>query len=272
MSETAQVTQVVYKKNALDNEKLSLRAKNNVGGNARLLFSINKNNPRFTVFTGDPSDFSEEDKYGRIFAAMDAVTTQALLDKLIEIANGEPGEKVTVICRRPVRDSEARPPELEVASKILVDKDEAGITGITILERNKSTIRFPFIISEFHDFLSSDNKPMTAAQSSRIAALSYAKLLLSLIPTILVDEFHDFTAEKKAERDAKGQSNQGGGYRNNQGGGYRNNQGGGYRNNQGGGYKSQGSQGGGYKNNYQKPQQQQRDTQNDSFGEDDISF
>jgi len=210
---------IEYKKNVFDNDKLHLRVKNSSGKFAKFSFSVFRNNPRFTVFTGEQSDITPEDPYGRINAAMDILSLRAFIEYIKKAATSRDPVEFKLLCKRPVRNEAGEITSIEGGTEAVVGKDSTGMTYIAIREEGRSFIKFPFQFSDFHAIVKSDGTPLSEQEASSLVAMSYANLLVEILPLVAYHEYHEYTTEDKRQankrayppkpRPANGQQRQG---------------------------------------------------------------
>lgn len=222
------------KKNALDNRKLNLTAKNEQGKMASLIWGLYSNNPRITVYTNIEGDKDN----GRVSANMDTPTFYSFL-VLLRMAikfrptENEPEKKWKVENMRPnFKPGGGRPDGYVTESELWVGKDREGCVWMCVTAYNRPRVKFVFGSSEYHNIFHGTGEQFSKAESSVLAAEGYADLLAPMLANLQVTEWIE--PQPKGDRQGGG----GGGYRggnNSGGGGYRNNNGGGNSNSGGGG-------------------------------------
>lgn len=228
-------------KNALDNRKLNLTAEcpSAPGRKSSLIWGAHKGkngeiNPRITVYTNDPNDNGEKNGYGKIMAAMDLPVFYALLQKLKELANMPEGQekRYKIENKNFIFPGGKRSAEPVMVSETFFGRDKEGNVWISIVDKNKDRpkIKFCFAPPDFHHFVNADGTPLTTAETSRLFALGYVRLLELAVAQISVDKYEDIPTPPRDGGGNGGRGNYGGG---GNGGGY--NRGGGAKPDSGGG-------------------------------------
>lgn len=198
-------------KTILDNPKLRLVAPNAKGKMASLSFqNTPAGNPRIVVWTNDPDDTQD---YGKITAAMEPKTFFALM-QLIRTAANAPGEYREKIDNMHNWVGGQRSDKPQTVNSTIVSKDTEGVIYITISAPRRPNIKFPFMQDDYHHFVKSDGSPLEKAEVSKRLALSWVKMLESLMSILMVQQY--VHPEKK---DNKGGGNRTGGNFNRGGGG-----------------------------------------------------
>ena len=208
-------------KNALDNRKLNLSAPTpgHQGKRASLIWGLYSNNPRLTVYTGDPNDQDASKGYGKITANLDAPVFFAFL-QLLEMAvdPATPNDwKAKIENKNFIFPGGKRSEAPVVVSELFVGKDKDGVVWISIVDRNKDRPRIKFVIggNDFHRFLHSDGTPFTDAETSVLFAKGYIKLLQEMMGNLLCSLWVE--PEQRPQQNNRGGNGGGGGY--NRGGG-----------------------------------------------------
>ena len=223
----------VYPKNALNNEKLTMWAPspNAPGRNARLEYSLMENCPRITVFTGDPSESSKENNFGKIYGAMDPQSFYIFMTLLEQAANSKEEFKTKIENKGYTFFGGKRSETPVVLSETIVGRDKDGIVWMSVVSPNRPRIKFPFSISEFHTIVRGDGSQPTAPEISSMVAKATVKILQSLYPLVMSKEYVDTYALRKAKKEAK-TGGYGGGYNSGQSGGGNKPAGGGFDDNE----------------------------------------
>jgi hypothetical protein len=228
-------------KTIIDHWGLKLTAKPINGSTRRpsLGVSVYKNEPHFIVYTNVEGD---KDK-GKIEAKTDVTTFLSSIAALRKIIKGPSDNRITIELKQfrflgGGRKSET--PMLD--TKIVVGKDTNGVVFIAVVswDKDRPTIRFPFVPSNHSNFLNTQGEPLSEAEVSEMRAEAYCDLMTELVPSMLRTHYVE---EPRKDPNA-----------NQQGGGNR------------GSYSNQSNQGG-YQTNAPK---QSSGFDSDSFTDDDI--
>lgn len=193
------------KKIALDNNKLSLTTPSPVDPKAKskLVWGFHNNNPRITVYTGDPSENNEKTGYGKIVANLDTPTLFAFFH-LMEIAvKAEPGYKAKIENKNFTFFGGKRSDHPVVLTELWVGKDKDGCVWMSVTARDRPLIKFTFAPTDFHNLFHGDGAPMSKGETSVIYATGYLAILKRLFAHISVTEFVEPIVNKP--------NNQGGG-------------------------------------------------------------
>jgi hypothetical protein len=220
------------KKNALDNTKLKMSAPTpgHQGKYANLVWGLYSNNPRITVYTGDPNDAGEQNGWGKISANLDAPIFFAFLKMLHDVIDAPPDTKNKIENKNFIFPGGKRSEKPVVTSELWVGKDKDGIIWISVSARDRPKIKFNFNKSDFHEFYHGNGEPYTPAESSAVYARGYITLLEGLMTTML--DNHWVEPPPRDPPGGGGQRGGGGGYG---GGGGQRSGGGGYGGGSGGG-------------------------------------
>ena len=200
------------KKTALDNNKLTLSAPSPVSGGstAKLAWGLHNNNPRITVYTGDPSE-KDNDKanYGRIQAHVDLPVLYAFFDVLENMTKSttELNTKIKLENKNFTFFGGKRSDYPVVQSELWCGKDKEGIVWMSITAKDRPTVKFSFIPSDFHNYYLGDGSAMSKAEVSCYYARGFISVLRSLYANLAVTEYVDLQALKNEK-----QGGQGGGF------------------------------------------------------------
>lgn len=179
------------KKNALDHRKLNLTAPcpTAQGKYSALIWGVYSNNPRLTVYTGDPEDASERTSYGRITANLDTPTFFAFVEMLEAAAKSQTEIKQKIENKNYTWFGGKRSERPAVVSDLWVGKDKDGCVWISVLAENRPKIRFIIKPSEFYSLYHSDGTPFTKGEESSLYALGYCSILRNMVSNVLVNEY-----------------------------------------------------------------------------------
>jgi hypothetical protein len=186
-------------KNALDNNKLSLSVKcpGDDSKWSNLVWGLYANNPRITVYTGDPKDTGESNGYGKISGNVDVPNFFMLIHgirEMIKVPVTAPVDerKFRLECKNFIFPGGKRSEQPVVVSEIYVGKDDNGLLWISVASTTKGRprIKFPFLPqSRFHRYVHGDGSEFPIAKVSEWCAAAYADILTELMPTMLADNY-----------------------------------------------------------------------------------
>lgn len=174
-------------KNAVDNKKLNLTAFwGEPSKKASLVWSLVSNNPRIIVYTNEPDVPSEKAK---INANLDLPVFFTFLEVLNRIIEG-PNDKQEIIRNKNfIFPGGKRSEKPVVVSELHCGKDSDGVVWMGLVAKDSPKIRFPFAVSDFHQFMHADGTPYSKAENSVVAARGYMKLLQLLMTQVAVDTY-----------------------------------------------------------------------------------
>lgn len=254
------------KKNALDNEKLSLRAdlpgSNNI--KSRLVWALVNNNPRVIVYTNDPQERDDKSHYGRITANLDAPAFFSFLQLFERVIQAKEEIKFKIENYGHQWENDQKSEERSLLSELWLGKDREGIVWLSVVAANRPKIKFPFTFPDYHSLYHGDGTVFTESESSVLVAKAWLGILQSVYAELLVSEYSDTprpSAQRSGGYQKGGNYNRGGqgqgGSNYNRGNNYNRDGGGnnqrGNWNRDGGGYNKGGYNKGGYqKGGYQK--------------------
>lgn len=185
-----------YKTNALDNEKLRLRTKNSQGKFANAHVSVVRNNPRITVFTGEPELITEENKYGIIVCPMGVVDFEIFIDTLRRVIASRDTQEFKFGCKTVDRNSDDKIVSIIEYSVIHVGRDNNGIY-LKFSTPTYDGIRFDFEMSDFHYIVKPDGTSLSKSESSQIVASSWMKAIDKLVSQVIATNYYEYTREEK---------------------------------------------------------------------------
>lgn len=180
------------KKNALDHRKLNLFTPCPAAPEklATLIWGIFSNNPRLTVYTGDPSDNSEQNGYGRISANLDTPTFYAFIRLLEKVANSDKPMKDKIQNKNFAWINNQRAEHPTIVSNLWVGKETDGQVWIGVFADGRPEIKFHILPSDYHSFYHGEtNTPFAAGEVSQLYALGYCDLLRNMVSDILVNDY-----------------------------------------------------------------------------------
>ena len=211
-------------KNALDNQKLKLQAKNEQGKNANLSWNLFSNNPRVTVWTGVDGDKDN----GKITGAFDTFGFYQFLEGLRMAIAFQPTEgakefRNKVELMRPnFKPGGGRPDGVIKASEVWYGKDAEGVVWLSLCAYQRPMIKFILVPNEYHQFRHSTGEALSAGEASaRLAAPAYIRALELIMAQLQVVEYKEPPPRDNqgGNRGGQGGGGYGGGNRGGQGGG-----------------------------------------------------
>lgn len=185
---------IQVKKNALDNRKLCLfsPAPNNPVGSDRqaiLMWNVYANNPRITVFTGDPTDSSEANNKGRISANLDGPVFFAFIEMVERVARSKTPLELKILNKNYSWANNKRSDEPSVVSELHVAKEEDGSIWISVEAEKRPKIKFFIAPSDWHQICYADGRPLEKTEVTALYAMGYCNLLRSLVSGIMLEEY-----------------------------------------------------------------------------------
>lgn len=218
-----QFQQAPRKKIAIDNPKLKLNAPcpTAPGKTSAWTWGFVKNNPRITVYTGDPSDNTDKTNYGKIVAAIDSTTLYVFFDNIERATKEENGWKVKIENKNYTFFGGKRSDAPVVLTELWTGKDKDGCVWVSVTAKDKDRpiIKFIFGGTEFHHLFHGDGSPYTQAEASIGYAKGYVSLMRELYAQMHVAEYVE--PEPMQPRQGFGGQQGGNSYGGqNQGGGY----------------------------------------------------
>lgn len=221
------------KKNALNHNKLNLVTKcpTAEGKLSKMSWQIHKNNPRLTVYTGDPADESTRTNNGKIQAELDTPHVFALFAKLRKIMAGPADQKEAVECKNFIFPGGQRSKEPVITSRIWIGKDKEGVMYISLVDaihQQRPVIKFDFLPGAGGDwirFMKADGSKESNADASLAYCEGYLKALELIFAGLAITEFEPYVPKQPGggfggQRQGGGGGGYGGGNRQGGGGGY----------------------------------------------------
>lgn len=203
-------------KHGLDNRKLNLNAPtpNVPGQRASLIWGFYANNPRITVYTGDPAEKQDRNKdYGKISANMDMPAFFVFLDMLKQIVVAEPDTKLCMENKNFTFYGGKRSDAPAIVSETWVGKDKDGVIALCISAKDRPRIKFLLTLSDFHNLKKGDGTPFTQGEVSVMVTKAYIDMLSNMMSNMAIQYY-----EEPKPKDAPGgnrQANNGYGGNNN---------------------------------------------------------
>ena len=191
------------KKIALDNRKLTLTTKcpTAEGKWSNLYWGLYSNNPRLTVYTGDPADKGFEN--GKIAGHLGANDFFALIQSLREAATQENNWREKWELKNYTFYGGKRSEHPTVVAELWIGKTKEGVIWISIVDpknKDRPRIQFPFMPNDFTSLYSSDGNPLDKSKVSALYAKGYANVLDNLVAHLLVTEYVDESAKTSTQK------------------------------------------------------------------------
>lgn len=141
----------------------------------RLIFSFRDGNPRITVYTGQKSPS------GVISFPCDVPHLVTILSYIKEVANSEPGYKLSVDSLTTKYVDNKPSNETELVSTLHVGKSKEGIVYLSLIAENKPKMVFSIKPSKYHVFRDSEKNVIPDNVISSKMATKIADLVLELV-------------------------------------------------------------------------------------------
>lgn len=184
-------------KTAMDMRKLKLSTDSVVPGKkAQLVFGIHANNPRVTVYTGDPSEASNDKAgYGKIQANLDAPIFETFIGMIEHAATVREEWSAKIENKNYTWYSGKRSDKPVLLSELWVGRSKDGLVWVSVIsaDQNRPKLRFYFTPSEFHHFVKRTGEPFAKDEVNNLYALGYARLLRGVSQQVLVNHYVDET-------------------------------------------------------------------------------
>ena len=192
-------------KNALNHNKLNMVTKcpTAEGKLSKLSWQIHKNNPRLTVYTGDPADESARTNNGRIQAELDMPHLFAMFGIIRKAAAEQPGFKECIECWNFIFPGGQRSKEPVNTCKIWIGKDKEGVVYISLVDaihKDRPVIKFDFLPGaggNWIRFNRGDGTPCPKDAASVIFAEGYARMMEMLMTNLAITEFVPYEPQQK---------------------------------------------------------------------------
>lgn len=151
------------------------------GKRARFVLSFRDGNPRFVVYTGG---------LGRdavINFPMDVVHLTTVMNKLKDIAAGEPNQKFYTESLSPIYENDKMTNQKRVLSTLVIGKSKDGIVYLSIMMEGRPNIVFPIVPSPFHIFRDNNKEIIPDASVSSTMAVGVANVILDVVARVMMD-------------------------------------------------------------------------------------
>lgn len=203
-----------------------------------LAWGIKDNQPRAIVYTNVEGDKQD----GKIEAAMDAFTFQAIMEAIRIYADGgmvDDKPIVGITCSGFLWTGNGKSEKPMVLSTVFVGRNRDGVVVLSVQSSDKSRPKLSFKLhpTEWHGGVDQTGQPLSSQAISRLYAKGYANLVEGIVEQLLVNEHVSWETIRDRKGKGNGQSG-GGGFNRNNGGNNR------------GGYSGGGGNGAPRQNNY----------------------
>ena len=184
----------IKKKTSLNNPKLRLTKKTEKGY-ANLGFDLYQNSIHIKVNTNDPALKNQENGFGIITAALDAVVFYIALDVLDTAIHSETEYKVKFENFNHEYVDGKRNKEPTHVNDLWIGRDKAGMIFISVVSRKQNfpVIKFEFDIPDarYHTLLKADGSKFTRSEISVLAAKAFLTLLKEITANVLNSNFFE---------------------------------------------------------------------------------
>lgn len=130
--------------------------------------------PRISVNTGNP----EDEFKGFVSQGFQLEVMNTVLDLLEKVALGEPTRPYTLENYGTVggeQENGGRNTEKVLRTKLAIGKDESGIVWIGLVADGRTKRKIDLVFNEYHRLFHPDQTPFTAADGSKLQALSLVR-------------------------------------------------------------------------------------------------
>lgn len=202
-------------KNSLDNTKFNLTTQNEKGRRATLKIELINNNPRITIYTGDPDD--QENNHGRIQAKLDAVIYMLMIDRLEDMARKGDGKKIYSVNNELERFKDKKPTgEWYTANTLKFGRDDDGQVWLSVIERNRPKLKFIITNPAYHVLKNADGSDLPVGEVSRLFTLAWCGVQRAIIGPCMNANYvppkprDDAGGQRSGNNNGKGGFNKGG--------------------------------------------------------------
>lgn len=132
---------------------------------ARLVWGLRNSEPRISVFIPKSGD----EKAEIISAPLGVYGMMMLLEGMAGMVDAPEDTKAKVDCRTSIRDEDGKTTkETRVQSEVWYGKDKDGYCWISIVEGDKTRIKFVWSLWDFHVFYHSNGEKYTGPEGSAL--------------------------------------------------------------------------------------------------------
>lgn len=154
------------------------------GKRAKLSFGIRDGNPRFTVFTNDPSDRAQK---GVITAAMNIETLYIFLGMFEKVIKSKDEVKLKIDCYTSRWENNQRTGDRIKQSEIWFGKDAEGLVWLLLLAEGRPTIKFIIRMSDWHNIYNPSGQQVSEAEASVLEASAKLAILRNVYDRMTTD-------------------------------------------------------------------------------------
>lgn len=195
-----------------------------------LQWGIKDNQPRAIVYTNVEGDKQD----GKIEAAMDAITFEAILEAIRTYASGELVDGKQIVgfpCIGYLWTGNGKSEKPMVLSTVFVglNRDNVVVLSVQSSDKSRPKVSFKLFPSEWHGGVDQNGQALSNQAVSKLYAKGYANLIGGIVNQLLVNEHISW--EQIRDRKGKGNGQSGGGFNRNNGGNNRGGYSGGGNNN-----------------------------------------
>jgi uncharacterized membrane protein YgcG len=212
----AQRTKICLDHNKL---KLSTPCPTAEGKYSQLVWGIHKNNPRVTIYTGDPADNTSRTNNGAIRAELDAGLLMTLMTLLGRANKAEAGWKKCIKNYNYTFFGGKKSDKPVNTTDVWVGKDKDGLTYISVVDAtNQERPKIKFNIAPnwaWAKLYHGDGQQYSKEEASEVFTEGYIKLLEQIYSQLIVTNYVPFEPNKDGGGNNRGGNNRSGG-----GGGY----------------------------------------------------
>lgn len=157
------------------------------GKRARMVLTFRDGNPRLNVYTGEPMP------QGIIGFPMDHYTFGSVLNLLEQVANAEPGYRVSVDSIGTLYENNKPTNQTRVVSVLHMGKTKEGVVYLSVIDETKPKIIFPLKPTKWHNYKGPDKEPLSDGEVSVHIAKGLVKTIGRILPMMAMkytsDEF-----------------------------------------------------------------------------------
>lgn len=181
---------VKRKLHALKQSKISISTPlpGNKGIYSKLRYDVFQGNPRIIVDTKDPNLGGQENKFGRIEAAMEPITFQCFLENLEKAIKAPSEFKEIIQCHNHEFSSQGRGDVAHLCD-VIVGKDGEGNVYISVISTKNNWPKIKFIYAlpdqRYHQMVHGDGTPWTKAEISIQVAKGHLQFLRESVPLVI---------------------------------------------------------------------------------------
>lgn len=169
----------------------------------RLVFSWRDGNPRITVYTG------VKGQEGILTFPSDLHTMTTVLESLREIAEGEPGNKLTMDSLTTKYVDNKPTAEKTLVSTLHIGKSKEGIVYLSLISPGKPNVVFALKLSQWHVARDAEKNQLPDAIISKRMALGLVNTMYGIIANTTIQYTNEEYVEKGGSYQIKGNNGTG---------------------------------------------------------------